>query len=81
MTVEVRLFASLADRAGVRAASVDVAAGADVQALWDALRSRHPGLDGLGYRPMVACDHAYAGWSDSLDGVSEVAFLPPVSGG
>lgn len=81
MKVEVRLFASLADRAGVKQATVEVDAGCDVGRLWDILRARHPGLDGIGYRPMVACDHAYAGWSDVLDGVAEVAFLPPVSGG
>lgn len=81
MTVAVRLFASLADRAGVKQTSVEVDPGADVQALWDMLCARHPALGGLGYRPMVACDQAYAAWTDPLDGVAEVAFLPPVSGG
>ena len=81
MTVEVRFFASLADRAGVKQTSVEIAAGADVEALWETLCGRHPALVGLGYRPMVACDRTYAAWTDPLDGVSEVAFLPPVSGG
>ena len=81
MTIEVRLFASLADRAGVQVTSVEVEPGSDVQALWDMLCARHPPLDGLGYRPMVACDRSYAAWTDRLDGVSEIAFLPPVSGG
>jgi molybdopterin converting factor subunit 1 len=81
LTVEVRLFASLADRAGVKQATVEVDPASDVQALWDLLCARHPGLGRLGYRPMVACDRAYAAWTDPLDGVSEVAFLPPVSGG
>jgi molybdopterin converting factor small subunit len=30
---------------------------------------------------MIACDMEYAGWDHLLEGVDEVAFLPPVSGG
>ena len=81
MTVGVRLFASLADRAGVKETTVEIDPGSDVEALWEALCRLHPALGGLGYRPMVACDQAYAAWTDPIDGVSEVAFLPPVSGG
>jgi molybdopterin converting factor small subunit len=32
-------------------------------------------------KPAAACDGIYAGWDRILDGVAEVAFLPPVSGG
>ena len=69
------------DRAGQATETVEVEAGSDVEALWRALIERHPGLGRLGYRPMVACDKAYAKWDRTLDGVREVAFLPPVSGG
>ncbi len=55
--------------------------GADVSALWSALVERHPALESTGFRPLVACDMEYAGWDASLEGVREVAFLPPVSGG
>jgi molybdopterin converting factor subunit 1 len=81
MIVTVRYFASLADRAGTSEESIDVAAGTDVEGLWRLVASRHPALAQIAYRPMAACDLAYAEWSRVLDGVGEVAFLPPVSGG
>lgn len=81
MTVRVLYFASLADRTGTRSETVERAAGDDVDALWRRLCTAHPDLADLGFRPMVACDREYASWDRTLDGVSEVAFLPPVSGG
>ena len=79
--LEVRFFASLAERTGVSTETIDLDPGARVVDLWAALEERHPELRNLGYRPLVACDGSYAGWDDSLDGIVEVAFLPPVSGG
>ena len=81
MIVEVRFFASLVDRTGCSVESVELDAATDVNGLWTELVRRHPALANIGFRPMVACDLAYAGWDRSLDGVREVAFLPPVSGG
>jgi molybdopterin converting factor subunit 1 len=81
MKLIVRYFASLKDAAGCTQETLDVADGADVTALWRAIEARHPALAGLGYRPLVACDRSYAGWDQPLEGVDEVAFLPPVSGG
>ena len=81
MTVEVRYFASLVDRTGTPGETVDVRAGETVEALWVRLRKRHPGLGSIGFRPLVACDMEYSSWGRTLDGVREVAFLPPVSGG
>jgi molybdopterin converting factor subunit 1 len=81
MRVRVRYFALLAERAGTASEEVEVPAGTDVEGLWRALGERRPGLAGLGFRPLAACDRAYARWERRLDGVEEVAFLPPVSGG
>jgi molybdopterin converting factor small subunit len=81
MRVEVRYFASLADRSGCAAESIEIAPGTDVAGLWRELLGRHPALGACGFRPLVACDRAYASWERALDGVHEVAFLPPVSGG
>ena len=53
----------------------------DVEGLWALLLERHPALGELGFKPLVACDLDYADWDRKLDGVREVAFLPPVSGG
>ena len=81
MEVEVLWFASLADRTGTRAERIEVQAGERVTDLWHRLRQRHPALAEVTVRPAVACDLRWAGWDAPLDGVREVAFLPPVSGG
>ncbi len=81
MQVEVRYFASLKDQTGCTSESVQIEDAADIEVLWGLLVERHPGLGRLGFRPMVACDLVYAEWSQNLEGVREVAFLPPVSGG
>lgn len=81
MTVEVLWFASLADRTGTRREEVDVLGVRDVEALWDLLATRHPALRSVGTRPVAACDRKRVAWNESLEGVREVAFLPPVSGG
>ena len=81
MVVAVRFFASLVDRTGCSEESIEIDCGTDITALWDLLIRKHPSLGELDYRPLVACDLVYSDWSASLDGVREVAFLPPVSGG
>ena len=80
-TIEVRYFASLTDLTGRQQERVDLPDGATVEDLWRRLVERYPRLGELSYRPMVACDLEYAAWTDALDGVGEVGFLPPVSGG
>ncbi len=81
MTLQVRYFASLRECTGCAHESVEIDGGSDVAALWCELERRHPALAGIGFRPLVACDRVYAGWDETLEGVGEVAFLPPVSGG
>ena len=81
MRIEVRFFASLADRAGGSSEAVEVDSSSDVEALWSLLLVRHPALREVTVRPMVACDMVYSDWARKLEGVREVAFLPPVSGG
>ena len=81
MTVEIRYFASLRQSTGCSHETIEIDPEADLSALWSLLEQRHPALAGIGFRPLVACDLTYAGWERSLEGVSEVAFLPPVSGG
>ena len=81
MEISVRYFASLAERAGCSHESLTLERPGDVRQLWERLQQRHPGLAEAGPRPMVACDMEYADWDRSLEGVKEVAFLPPVSGG
>jgi len=81
VTVRVLYFASLADRAGTRSETVAIEPGFDVASLWKRVQDLHPRLAEVMPPPMAACDLVYADRSRRLDGVSEVAFLPPVSGG
>lgn len=81
MVVRIRFFASLAESAGIADETIEVDPSIDISALWRLLVERHPGLAEVSYNPLVACDRVYAAWDRRLAGVSEVAFLPPVSGG
>lgn len=79
MTVTVLYFASLRDAAGVASELVDGGAG-DLRALYESLRERH-GFALPVERLRVAVDGAFARWDDIPAAGSEVAFIPPVSGG
>jgi len=76
--VTVLYFASLRDAAGVESETVQ--ADGDLRALYDALRERHGFMLPV-ERLRVAVDGAFARWSDEAREGSEVAFIPPVSGG
>jgi len=81
MILRVLYFASLKDRTGRDEDTLEVPPATDVAALWARLQQRYPRLAEVTVRPLVACDMVYASWDRALDGVGEVAFLPPVSGG
>src|SRR5918911_810660 len=76
MWVTVRLFAGLRERAGFGERDVELADGASVGDVWQAL--------GLGDEPaglVYAVDREYAERERALAGGEEVAVIPPVSGG
>ena len=78
MTITVLYFASLRDAAGREREEVPVPAS--LAALYDDLRGRH----GFGLpreRLRVAVDGAFVAWDTPPRAGSEVAFIPPVSGG
>ena len=79
MNVTVRYFAALRDAAGL---DHEVVAwpGGTLGELYEALRARH-GFRFPRERLRVALDHAFAGWDATPRDGSEVAFVPPVSGG
>lgn len=81
MTLTIRYFASLADTVGCAEESLELDPAADLEELWRMLVEKHPALGELAYRPMVACDLEYSNWDGRLEGVREVALLPPVGGG
>jgi sulfur-carrier protein len=77
--VTVLYFASLRDATKAESETLATAAP-DLRALYLELRARH----GFAFAPeglRVAVDGAFAHWTDAPRDGSEVAFIPPVSGG
>lgn len=72
-------FASLRDAAGMAGETVESDA-VDLRALYEAQRRRH-GFALPVERLRVAVDGAFVRWDDAVGDGSEVAFIPPVSGG
>jgi molybdopterin converting factor subunit 1 len=81
MIVHVRLFARARDLAGVDSIAVELPDGATAKELRRALGSQHPKLAGLLDRCALAVDNEFADDARPLSATSEVALLPPVSGG
>lgn len=78
MSVTVLYFASLRDAAGCSSEAVPLPAS--LHALYEALRVRH-GFSLPAGKLRVAVDGEFAAWDSPLRDGSEVAFIPPVSGG
>lgn len=72
-------FASLRDAAG-RADETVESVAQDLRGLYEELRVRH-GFALPVERLRVAVDGAFADWGERLREGSEIAFIPPVSGG
>jgi molybdopterin synthase sulfur carrier subunit len=77
--VTVLYFASLRDVAGIATETFDTAAP-DLRVLYIELRARH-GFALPVERLRVAVDGTFARWEDAPRDGSEIAFIPPVSGG
>ena len=77
--VTVLYFASLRDVAGMASETFDTAAP-DLRVLYIELRARHSFALPVD-RLRVAVDGAFAHWGDAPRDGSEIAFIPPVSGG
>jgi molybdopterin synthase catalytic subunit len=76
LTVRVRLFAMLRERAGASAVDLELPDGATAGDVWPAL--------GIGPEPAglaIAVNHGYADRATALADGDELAFIPPVSGG
>ncbi len=77
--VTVLYFAALRDAAGMSSESVTTRAQT-LQGLYEELQARH-GFAFPVRQLRVAVDDAFARWGDAPHEGSEVAFIPPVSGG
>ncbi|MBA3929169.1 MAG: molybdopterin converting factor subunit 1 [Xanthomonas sp.] len=72
-------FASLREQAGVASESIQTDA-ADLAGLYADVQARH-GIAWPREHLRVAVNGEFARWSDALVSGSEIAFIPPVSGG
>jgi molybdopterin converting factor subunit 1 len=77
----VRLFARLRDIAGTAELSRDVASGATIRDVWNALATEFPDLARYEQSISSAVNADYARMDTKVGDGDEVAFLPPVSGG
>lgn len=81
MKVRVLYFAQARERAGCGQESLELEAGADLEAARAAIRAAHPELDPLWSHLAVAVDGELAPGEARLREGAEIALLPPVSGG
>jgi molybdopterin converting factor subunit 1 len=81
MTVRVKLFAVARQLAGSDELAIDLADGATIADVRRALAAAVPALGDVLPHAMLAVDAAYASETTVVDEQSEVALIPPVSGG
>lgn len=81
MTVRIRLFAMLRDRAGWRDRSLELDDGARVEDAWAALAAVAPSLGPFRTYLRFAVNGAYAAAEQPLADGDELAIMPPVAGG
>ncbi|MFW5940902.1 MAG: molybdopterin converting factor subunit 1 [Chloroflexota bacterium] len=81
MEVEIRLFASLKDRAGGERVAVTVEEPATVETLRQALADAYPALAPALSTALVAVNQDFAFDQTPVQDGDEVALFPPVSGG
>ncbi|MEM6992308.1 MAG: molybdenum cofactor biosynthesis protein MoaE [Myxococcota bacterium] len=80
-TLNVLLFAGLKQAAGADTLAIDVAADATVHDLLNGLAAAHPHLAGPLSQCRVAVDQEFVGADHRVAAATEVALIPPVSGG
>ncbi len=81
MTVRLRFFASLRERLRCSEAEWQLADGATIDDLWQALCAHYPQLAGLRSSMTFAVNREYVKGDHVLAANDEVALIPPVSGG
>lgn len=81
LTIHVHLFAGLREIARAQTVPVEIDPTATARDLLTALGQQHPALAPQLAPCRVAFDHAFVAADEPLAGVTEVAVIPPVSGG
>jgi molybdopterin synthase catalytic subunit len=81
MKVRVKLFAVAKELAGSDAISVEIPAAATIADVQRAVAAAYPSLHRILSHAMWAVDAKYADTSTNISEHSDVALIPPVSGG
>src|SRR5512138_2239536 len=81
MRVTVLYFAAARERAGTASETLDLADGSRARDALAAACARHPALQAVADKLRLAVDQEFAGPERALRDGSEVALIPPVSGG
>ncbi|MCC6601663.1 MAG: molybdenum cofactor biosynthesis protein MoaE [Anaerolineae bacterium] len=81
MEIQIKLFATLKDKAGSNKISVTVAEPATVATLLEAVGAAYPALQTSLPIALVSVNKAFAGRDTAVSPHDEVAMFPPVSGG
>lgn len=79
--IKVLFFATLRDKAGTKNLELDVAPGATVRAVKDAVIEHFPGIQETIDHCLASVNHEYSEDATKIPADAEVAFFPPVSGG
>jgi molybdopterin synthase catalytic subunit len=81
IAVRARLFARLREQAGMETETLELPAGSTLADVYEALRQRHPALEGDRKAVRAALNQEFRDWTSEVADGDEVAFIPPVSGG
>ncbi len=81
VAVRVLYFAQAQERCGCAEERCDLPQQTTVDEVFALLGARHPVLSSLLPRCRLAVDHAFVSGALTLGGTSELAVIPPVSGG
>jgi molybdopterin converting factor subunit 1 len=81
MTVRVKLFAVAKERVNREEVTIEIPSSATVGDLREAIEAQYPVLANILPHALWAVDAAYANDSTILNEQSDVALIPPVSGG
>ncbi len=81
MKLEIRLFATLKDRAGSERIQIDLAESATVRMMLDEVTAVHPILAPLLPASLISVNKAFAEPDTPIQPNDEIALFPPVSGG
>jgi molybdopterin synthase catalytic subunit len=81
MELEIRLFATLKDRAGQERILVSLAEPATVESLLTAVSTSYPALATAVRSSIVSVNKTFAGMETAVQPGDEIAIFPPVSGG